>query len=522
MRFVTMIRAGAAALTLCGGAWGLEIGEIAGPVEMETLGGAPRTMSNYGDRVGTAVVFLSARCPAVREQFAALHDVYAKYRLREVLFVGVCSDPAQSGDELRDFSQHAGSIIQMHRDPDGSVARQFGAAVTPEVFLLDDEGRLIYRGGVGPEGVGLEAAVVALLAGETVKATSAPATGTAIGAEMPVLPIADPYGAMAYRSSFVFEKIPGTAGHHCSTLAEAPNGDLLCLWYGGSFESSDDQALYLSRLPKGEAIWTTPENIQSDEAAPPGNAVIFTEPDGTVGIIWGRMEGPRPVRRGSGWSDCRLFYRASKDNGRTWSADKELPGTYGWLPRTTPITLADGRFALPISGRTGPRQGGSFLLVRSADGSEWTQGGEAIPRTSQPAVIVRNDGSLLSLMRNHPRITRSVSTDHGATWSEPEASELRNPGAGIAMTKLKSGRVLLVFNDTDGDERTPLSLGQSMDDGETWTVVRQLEVDPGEYSYPCIIQASDGTVHVSYTYKRYTMKHVQFNEDWLDYDKRPN
>ena len=35
-----------------------------------------------------------------------------------------------------------------------------------------------------------------------------------------------------------------------------------------------------------------------------------------------------------------------------------------------------------------------------------------------------------------------------------------------------------------------------------------LERDPGEYSYPAIIQTADGLVHVTYTWKRQRIKHV--------------
>lgn len=45
---------------------------------------------------------------------------------------------------------------------------------------------------------------------------------------------------------------------------------------------------------------------------------------------------------------------------------------------------------------------------------------------------------------------------------------------------------------------------------------------PGEYSYPCVIQTSDGRIHISYTFRRYTIKHVEMNENWLVHMKRPN
>ena len=35
-------------------------------------------------------------------------------------------------------------------------------------------------------------------------------------------------------------------------------------------------------------------------------------------------------------------------------------------------------------------------------------------------------------------------------------------------------------------------------------------------------QTSDGHIHVTYTFRRYSIKHVEFNEDWLFRTERPN
>jgi predicted neuraminidase len=346
------------------------------------------------------------------------------------------------------------------------------------------------------------------------------ATGTPIDDPGPKREIPDLYGSMSFSSQLIFEKIPGVAVHHCSTLAEAANGDILCLWYGGTYESSEDQALFLARLKKGECAWSEPQRIVWNPEQPPGNAVIFRFPDGRMGIVWGRMESKRPIRRGSGWGECRLMQRVSSDHGQTWSEDVELAGSFGWLPRNAPFTFSDSTFALPISGRVDGRYG-SFLLLLNADGVTWGQHG-FIPRGEQPTVIQRENGELLCLTRGHPRIGQSVSNDGGATWSPLERIELKCPDSGIAMTKLKSGRVLLVYNDTDQSDRTPFNLIQSRDDGKTWGDMKVLEADWGEFSYPCIIQASDGTIHVSYTYRRYSIKHASFNEGWLTHLERPN
>ena len=504
------------------GAWALELGAADGPVRFESFNGVQRTMTkeNYASRRATVVVFLSARSDAVLEQVEAMNALYKSIRLKGILFVGVCSDPNQSGEELRGFLQNVGCIIPIYRDPGRQVAAQFGAKVTPEFFMLDNEGVLIYHGGLGQPDEGLDLAIQEVLRRKDISAQAA-VKGEPIDAFLPAKEAPNRYPTPYFASQLIFEKIPGAAVHHCSTVAEAPNGDILCLWYGGSYESAEDQALYLARRRKGQAAWDDPQRLIFDPVLPPGNAVLFRGPDQRLWIIWGRMESERPMRRGSGWGECRLMYRTSNDNGVTWSDDAEIPDGFGSLPRNLPLTLSDGRFAIPMSGEGVQGHGGSYLLFLDPAGPTWTRSGYVRPG-SQPTVIQRDNGELLMLMRNSPRTRQSISMDLGASWSESQDTGLKNPGSGICMTKLESGRILLAFNDTEGDERTPFNLIQSTDDGKSWQDLRTLEADWGEFSYPSILQASDGLIHLTYTYRRFSIKHTVFNEAWLTSLERPN
>jgi predicted neuraminidase len=44
--------------------------------------------------------------------------------------------------------------------------------------------------------------------------------------------------------------------------------------------------------------------------------------------------------------------------------------------------------------------------------------------------------------------------------------------------------------------------------GKDWQAALVLEDQPGEYSYPAVIQTADGLVHTAYTWKRERIKHV--------------
>jgi predicted neuraminidase len=86
------------------------------------------------------------------------------------------------------------------------------------------------------------------------------------------------------------------------------------------------------------------------------------------------------------------------------------------------------------------------------------------------------------------------------------ATTLPNPSAGIDALRLKDGRFLLAYNPS-ATSRGTLEIAVSPD-GKAWRRAAVLENGPGEYSYPAAIQARDGLVHVTYTWKRERIKHV--------------
>jgi predicted neuraminidase len=508
----------ACALLIAPAAAALQIGETAGPIDLLSPGGWTVTLTDYGARRATAVLFLSARDAADDAVAGTIRTLNQTNRRRRVLLVGIFSDPEQKAAEVRAYCQSHGFNFPVYLDPQMTAAKRFGAQVTPTAYLLDNTGRLIYKGSVQE----LSAAIIAHDSGSTPRSEEGEINGTPIGKHRPPREIVSPYGAIEFSSELIFDSIPGYPVHHCSTITEAANGDLLASWYGGSYESSDDQVLFLSRRKKGARTWSKPEILVQSPGHPPGNAVLFTDKRNRIWLVWGRMEGAQPMLRGTGWDACRLFYRTSSDNGITWTKDQPFyQDTLGWLPRNLTITLADGRLIVPISDeRNGHGVDWSFFLATKDDGATWTQSG-IMKGGEQPTFIERSDGTLLCYMRTRPNIKASESHDGGKTWSEPVPTQWKNPDAGISMRRLANGHVILVFNNQD-NARTPLHIALSTDEARTWLDPLILETNPGEYSYPSVLQTSDGKIHIIYTFRRYSIKHVEMNEDWLVRMTRPN
>jgi predicted neuraminidase len=103
------------------------------------------------------------------------------------------------------------------------------------------------------------------------------------------------------------------------------------------------------------------------------------------------------------------------------------------------------------------------------------------------------------------RICVADSFDNGLSWTQAHATDLPNPNSGIDAVALRDGRVVLIYNNTTTG-RTPLNLAISAD-GEHFKIFETLEDQPGEYSYPAIIQGKGGELDITYTWNR---KRIRF------------
>ncbi len=140
---------------------------------------------------GLLVMFICNHCPYVkhvRKGLAAFAREYAKKGLAIVAINAndAASYPDDSPAKMAEEVVAAGYTFPYLYDESQSVAQAYGAACTPDFFLLDRERRLVYRGqfddsrpgnGVAVTGKDLRAACNAVLAGGAVSADQRPSIG---------------------------------------------------------------------------------------------------------------------------------------------------------------------------------------------------------------------------------------------------------------------------------------------------------------------------------------------------------
>jgi alpha-L-rhamnosidase len=301
---------------------------------------------------------------------------------------------------------------------------------------------------------------------------------------------------------------------HASTV-EVSNGIVVASWFGGTKEKSDDVGIWVSRKVNG--LWTTPTEVTNgvqDENTrfPCWNPVLF-KPKGQPLQLYYKV-GPSPQEW---WG----LYMTSEDDGKTWSEPIKLPeGILGPI-KNQPVQLANGDILSPSSSESLSGDWKIHMETSTDMGETWTKS-EALNDpyefgAIQPVVLDYGDGKLQLLSRTkNGVITQNWSEDNGKTWGKMTAISLPNPNSGIDGVTLKDGRQFLVYNPTGKNwgDRVPLSVSLSVD-GKNWNRVLDLEPltettdkEGEEYSYPTVIQAADGKIHLVYTWNRKTVKYV--------------
>ncbi|MBV9655667.1 MAG: exo-alpha-sialidase [Acetobacteraceae bacterium] len=357
--------------------------------------------------------------------------------------------------------------------------------------------------------------------------------------------------------------------NHAANIMPLSNGNLGCVWFGGTQEGIPDISVYFARLRPGEDRWPEPVRLSDDATRSEQNPILFPAPDGRLWLLW--------TAQVSGNQDtATVRRRISTDNGESWGPIETLfdrIGSSGVFVRHPPEVLDNGDIVLPIfycKTRPGERWVGGYdtsaVRISSDGGKTWKE--YEVPDSTgcvHMNVAQLADGSLLALYRSRwaDNIYSSRSPDRGRSWSAPEATSLPNNNSSIQFTRLGNGHLALVFNDVNKDgitelrsslydeieddsglveptakageravvwgvPRAPMTVAISEDGGRTWPRKRNLDIGDGyclsnnsreqlnrEYSYPSIHQGPDGALHVAYTYFRQAIKYVRVSEDWI-------
>lgn len=342
---------------------------------------------------------------------------------------------------------------------------------------------------------------------------------------------------------------------HGSSIVALPNGDLLVVWFEGSGErKSDDVLLMGARLKAANSNWSKPFIMADTKGIPDCNPVLFFNQKGDLFLVWIAVlanEWEHSILRlkrsksylGEGapiwnWQDniflkpgAEFAEEVSKkwqdlpDSNLGWStyapryeemireaAQDSKKRSIGWMTRIKPLVLPN-RIILPLYS-----DGFNFSMMAISDdqGETWSPSLPLVGKGPiQPALVQKKDGQIVAMLRDAgdapSRIQSSISNDLGMSWSAAQKTNFSNT-ASVELLALQDGRWWMIGNDIE-DGRYQLALWISEDEGANWSNPQYLEYDPdrqSSFSYPAIIQAKDGLVHLTYSKHTPEGKTIQY------------
>jgi peroxiredoxin len=108
--------------------------------------GKSHSLSDYKDSKAVVVIYVATRCPVSNAYNQRMADLYKEFKGKGIAFLGINSNKMESIEEIKEHAQKNELSFPILKDVNNVVADQYKASVTPEVYVLDKDQKVLYHG----------------------------------------------------------------------------------------------------------------------------------------------------------------------------------------------------------------------------------------------------------------------------------------------------------------------------------------------------------------------------------------
>ena len=166
---------------------GVAIGAVVPDFTLPDADGREHSLASLKGSKGTVLIFVATGCPISNAYNGRMQKLAEEYKAKGVNVVGINSNSTEPAAEVKSHAAEKGLAFTILKDAGNAVADRFNAQVTPEAYLLDASGKLVYHGRIDNSRFGyvitsteLRDAIEATLAGKPVEKAEAKAFGCSI------------------------------------------------------------------------------------------------------------------------------------------------------------------------------------------------------------------------------------------------------------------------------------------------------------------------------------------------------
>src|SRR3989440_2325811 len=149
--------------------------------------GVNHSLKSLMGKKGAVIIFVATKCPVSNGYNDRMEKVYEDYQAKGINIIGINANSTEPAAEVKSHAAQKGLKFAILKDDGNKIADRLGANHTPEAYVIDASGKLVYHGRIdnaqNPANItsnDLRDTLDAILAGKPVAKTTSMAFGCSI------------------------------------------------------------------------------------------------------------------------------------------------------------------------------------------------------------------------------------------------------------------------------------------------------------------------------------------------------
>ena len=122
------------------------IGTMIDDFKLPDTNGAERSLKSLAGKNGAVLIFISVQCPVSNGYNERMEKLAEDYQAKGVNVIGINANGTESAEAVKSHAAAKGFTFTVLKDDGNKIADRLGATRTPEAYLLDASGKLVYHG----------------------------------------------------------------------------------------------------------------------------------------------------------------------------------------------------------------------------------------------------------------------------------------------------------------------------------------------------------------------------------------
>src|SRR5437588_7547089 len=122
------------------------IGAMIDDFKLPDADGAQHTLNSLKGKNGAVIIFIATRCPVSNGYNERMEQLAQDYQSKGINVIGINSNSTEPASEVKSHAAEKHLTFAILKDDGNKIADRLGANHTPEAYVIDASGKLVYHG----------------------------------------------------------------------------------------------------------------------------------------------------------------------------------------------------------------------------------------------------------------------------------------------------------------------------------------------------------------------------------------